>query len=32
VADKVIIDAVIEGETFHAERMVADIFANPTQG
>lgn len=32
VADKVIIDAVIEGETFHAERMVADIFANPMQG
>jgi hypothetical protein len=28
----VIIDAVIEGETFHAERTVADIFANPTQG
>lgn len=32
MADKVMIDAVIEGETFHAERTVADIFANPTQG
>ena len=32
MADKVIIDAVIEGETFHAERTVADIFANATQG
>jgi hypothetical protein len=32
MADKVIIDAVIEGETFHAERTVSEIFANPTQG
>jgi hypothetical protein len=32
MADKVVIDAVIEGEAFHAERTVADIFENPTQG
>lgn len=32
MADKVVIDAVIECEAFHAERTVADIFENPTQG
>lgn len=32
MADQVVIDAVIEGEAFHAERTVADIFENPTQG
>ena len=32
MADKVVIDAVVEGEAFHAERTVADIFENPTQG
>ena len=32
MADRVTIDAVIEGEAFHAERTVADIFDNPTQG
>jgi len=31
MAAKVEIDAVVEGEAFHAERTVADIFANPTQ-
>jgi hypothetical protein len=32
MGDKVIIDAVIEGEAFHAERTVRDIFENPTHG
>jgi len=32
IADNVTIDAVIEGEVFHAERTVADIFENQTQG
>jgi hypothetical protein len=32
MADKVEVDAVIEGEAFHAERTVADMFANQTQG
>ncbi len=32
MADKVEIDAVIEGELFHAERTLADIFANPNHG
>jgi hypothetical protein len=30
--DRVIIDAVVEGEVFHAERPVREIFENPTQG
>jgi hypothetical protein len=29
LADKVIVDAVVEGELLHAERTVADVFANP---
>jgi hypothetical protein len=32
MADKVEVDAVVEGEAFHAERTIADIFANPTDG
>jgi hypothetical protein len=32
MADKVVIDAIIEGEAFHAERTVADLFENPMQG
>ena len=32
MADKVVVDAVIEGEQFRAERTIADIFANPVQG
>jgi hypothetical protein len=32
LAEKVTVDAVIEGELVHAERTVADIFENPQQG
>ena len=32
LADKVTVKAVVEGEVIEAERMVADIFANPQQG
>ena len=31
LADNVIVDAVVEGELLHAERTVADLFANPHQ-
>jgi hypothetical protein len=31
MADKVVVDALIEGESFHVERTVGDIFANPIQ-
>jgi TIR domain len=31
LADKVTVDAVVEGERLHAERMVTDIFENPHQ-
>jgi hypothetical protein len=32
LAEKVTVDAVIEGELLHAERTVKDIFENPQQG
>jgi hypothetical protein len=32
LAEKVTVDAVVEGELLHAERTVADIFENPQQG
>jgi hypothetical protein len=32
LAEKIIVDAVVEGELLHAERTVADIFENPQQG
>jgi hypothetical protein len=32
LADKVIVDAIVEGEPLHAERTVADIFKNLNQG
>lgn len=32
LVEKVIVDAVVEGELLHAERTVADIFENPQQG
>jgi hypothetical protein len=32
LGDKVIVDAVVEGEILHVERTVADIFENPRQG
>jgi hypothetical protein len=32
LAEKVTVDAVVEGELLHAERRVADIFENPQQG
>ncbi len=30
--DKVIAEAVVEGELLRTERTIADIFANPSQG
>jgi hypothetical protein len=32
LAESVVVDAVVEDELLHAERTVADIFANPQQG
>jgi len=32
LAEKVVVDAVVEDELLHAERTVADIFENPQQG
>jgi hypothetical protein len=32
LAEKVTVDAIVEGELLHAERSVADIFENPHQG
>jgi hypothetical protein len=32
LADKVIVDAVVEGELLHAERSVAELFENQHQG
>ena len=32
LAEKVTVDAVVEGELLHAERTLADIFANPQRG
>jgi hypothetical protein len=32
LADKVVAEAVVEGELLHTERTVADIFENPNQG